>query len=273
MRSAIMADVELVKAMELDANKSFDEQFSKTDILRLFTYILAVAMWTLETLFDKHNTEVKGLIAELKPHSLRWYTNKAKAFLYGVSLASETDQYDTTHLETDQVEAAKIVKYAAVEEINGELTLKIAAETENELRALDSDEKSAFDAYMSLVKDAGVNLIINSLPSDKLIIHATIYYDPLVLNAEGSRLDGASETVVEDAIKAYLRELPFNGQFVTSALVDKLQETEGISIPLVQSVQTKAEYASTWTNIVAKHVAAAGYFSIQELNVSYEPNI
>lgn len=273
MRLAILADIDLVTAMELDQSKTFDEQFSKADPLRLITYIVAVSVWVLEVLFDKHKSEVSSLIAELKPHSQRWYVNKAKSFLFGVPLIAESDQYDTSTLTDVQITEAQIVKYAAVEEINGELTLKVAAETGEELNELDEAESIAFTAYMAQVKDAGVNLVIINLPADRLIIHATIYYDPLVLNGEGARLDGASETVVEDAIKEYLRGLPFNGQFVITSLVDKLQATEGLTIPLVNSVQSKAEFADDWTTVTAKHIATAGYFVIQELNVTYEPNI
>ncbi|MFX5016306.1 hypothetical protein ABTC38_18270, partial [Acinetobacter baumannii] len=52
---------------------------SKTAIWQLWIYIVSVAIWTLETLFDKHKDEVNDALAQMKPHSPRWYRNKALA--------------------------------------------------------------------------------------------------------------------------------------------------------------------------------------------------
>lgn len=56
---------------------------SKTAIWRLMIYIVSVAIWSLEKLFDLHKKEVDERLSELKPHTARWYRNKALAFQYG----------------------------------------------------------------------------------------------------------------------------------------------------------------------------------------------
>ena len=82
----------------LDPKKSFEDQFSKVSLESILFYVVATAVWTLEKLFDRHRQECTELINELKPHSIRWYANKAKAFQFGKSLVPDTDQYDNTGL-------------------------------------------------------------------------------------------------------------------------------------------------------------------------------
>lgn len=53
---------------------------SKTAIWRLWVYITAFVIHTLELIFDKHKSEVSEALRQLKPHTARWYRNKALAF-------------------------------------------------------------------------------------------------------------------------------------------------------------------------------------------------
>ena len=45
---------------------------SKVAIWRLWVYIIAVAIWSLEKLFDQHRADIDKRLAELKPHTARW---------------------------------------------------------------------------------------------------------------------------------------------------------------------------------------------------------
>ena len=67
---------------------------SKTAIWRLLIYIASVAIWTLEKIFDQHKKEVDERLSELKPHTARWYRNKALAFQYGFDLKEDSDIFD-----------------------------------------------------------------------------------------------------------------------------------------------------------------------------------
>src|SRR5437868_6766764 len=87
---------------------------SKTAIYRLWAYIVAVAIWALENLYDLFRIETDEKIALLKPHSLRWYASKAVAFQYGFNLVAETDTYNNTGFSDTAIEASKVVDYAAV---------------------------------------------------------------------------------------------------------------------------------------------------------------
>lgn len=236
---------------------------SKTSIWKLFTYIIAYAIWVLETLFDTHKAEVLDALTQLKPHTARWYRNKALAFQYGVGLdfklIEDTDQFNNAPYTAEQIAASKIIKYAAVTEssIESRLIVKIATEKDGLLEPIGEDEKVSFDAYINEIKDAGVKITVLNYVPDRLQLKLTIKIDPMVLNRNGMKIlntDGAGEFPVVKAISEYMKELPFNGMLVLNHLIDKLQTVEGVLDP-------RLEYAKTsWID-----TASNGYGSLKDI--------
>lgn len=246
---------------------------SKVSVFRLFTRIVASAAWVVEVLFDTLKTEVNDIIATLKPHSLRWYAAKAKDFQYGFTLAIDSDKYDNTGFTEEQIDASLIVKYSAVTEgDDGKLRIKVAKET-TDLGPLTAPEKAAFTEYMKRIKDAGVKLQIDSLAADKLKLELKIYYDPLILNSAGQRLDGSDSEPVQKAVKAFLKNQPFNGVFVIAYLVDALQQVDGVVIPHVVSCLTS--YGTfPFVGVNVQYLPDAGYLRFEndsDLVITFEP--
>lgn len=237
---------EIKTRYELEEGKSFDEQFSAVSLENILFSVMAICLWTLEKLFDLHKEEVLSIIKEMKPHSLRWYMNKAKAFQYGDELYAEEDFYDNTGKTAEQVAASKIVSYTAVVEHERGLRIKVAKTNGNQLAPLtqglvgeSSNELQAFKEYMKRIKDAGVRLLITTDEADKLKLKLKIYYDPLILNNNGQRLDGTDSEPVQKAVRNYLKNLPFNGYVVQTYLVDALQKVDGIVVPVIENIETK----------------------------------
>ncbi|ACU57793.1 hypothetical protein [Chitinophaga pinensis] len=247
---------------------------SKTAVWRMWTYIVAVTVWALENLFDLHKNEVNTLINEKAPHSLRWYANKAKDFQYGSELVDGEDYYNNTNLSEEEITKRKIIAFSAVVEQAKGLRLKVARIVSDDLDALSAIQLASFEAYMNRIKDAGVNpLIIESLPADNLKLSLNIYYNPLVLDNTGARLDGTDPNPVGKKIKDYLKNLPFNGVMVLAYLVDALQQVDGVVIPHI--VQAQARYgALPYTAFDVKYSPDAGYLRIlneADLQISYTP--
>lgn len=134
-------------------------KLSKVSIENIFFYVVAAAIWTLEVLFDKHKQEVVDYIDEMKPHTLRWYVNKAKAYRHGYALEADTDGY-SEELTDEELEAAQVVKNAAAVEENAIVYLKVASGTPAPLTA---EQEAGLTAYMKEVKDAGVVLRIRNV--------------------------------------------------------------------------------------------------------------
>lgn len=212
---------------------------SSVAIFRLFLYIVSFCAWTIENLHDFFKVEVAETIALMKPHSLRWYAEKSRAFQYGYPLVPETDGYDNTGIAEDVVAASKIVSYAAVVEKERGVRIKVAKTVGSDLDALNAAELASFTAYLVDIKDAGVKLQITSGPADSLYLALRIKYNPLVLNASGARIDGTVSAPVKDAIKQHLKVLPFNGIFSVQKLVDAIQAVEGVMDLSIDQVQTR----------------------------------
>ena len=146
---------QIIDAKNADANLSaYDWSSSNVAIWRLWTYITAVCIWTLENLFDYHRDEVAAIVATQKPHSLQWYVTKARLFQVGVPLPEDSDTYAVA---TDDPSIA-IVKYAAAIELSNMIRIKAAKESGDALAALSPGELSSFTGYMNKIKDAGIQI-------------------------------------------------------------------------------------------------------------------
>lgn len=252
---------------------------SKVAIWRLWVYIIAVAIWSLEKLFDQHREDIDKRLAELKPHTARWYRSKALAFQYGFDLLPDSDKFNNQGHTEEAIEASKIVKYSAVIESKneGRLIVKIAGEQGEQLQPITEPQKQAFEAYLQEIKDAGVRLSVVNYQPDVLHLQMKIVYDPLVLDSNGQSIIHATHPV-ETAIKDYLKRLPFNGELVLAHLIDALQQAEGVKIPHLVLAQSKnitssGEYGAFETIEISK-IPTAGYFTIDNFNdITYVSNV
>lgn len=252
---------------------------SKVAVWRLWVYIIAVAIWSLEKLFDQHKADIDKRLAELKPHTARWYRSKALAFQYGFDLLPDSDKFNNQGHAEEAIEASKIVKYSAVIESKneGRLIVKIAGEQSEQLQPITEPQKQAFEAYLQEIKDAGVRLSVVNYQPDVLHLQMKIIYDPLVLDSNGQSILHATKPV-ETAIKDYLKRLPFNGELVLAHLIDALQQAEGVKIPHLVLAQSKnitigGGYGAFETIEISK-IPTAGYFTIDNFNdITYVSNV
>ncbi len=274
MTTAYMADETVAAKYGFTVGASFEETFSKVSLESIIFYVVACCVWTLESLFDIHKKDVADLLETKKPHRLKWYRDKALAFQYGRSLKEDTDTYD------EIVDSEKVVKYASAVEYQGRLYIKVAKGTASDKQPLSPAEFTALIAYFNDVKDAGVVLEVVNLPADHMQLSMDVYYDPMVFAPSGLRLDTGEDTV-RNAIKDYLQNLPFNGEYRNAALVDKLQALDGVVIPELLTAKTVSDAAykaavdvKPWADILAKSLPESGYYKVYEesdLRLSFKP--
>ena len=245
---------------------------SKVAIYRLIVFIVAFAIWTLEVLFDTHKSELQTELSNQKSGTLAWYRTMALAFQYGFTLIPDSDKFNNQEATAEQIAASKIVKYSAVSEgsVDSRIVIKIAGETAGTLAPITADQYTAFEAYINEVRYAGVKVsIINYLP-DKLSLNIKIYRDPLLIDAMGNSILNGGKPV-EDAIKAYMKQLPFNGELILAHLVDHLQRVEGVIIPHIISAQSSwidptANGYQTAQPINVRTIPVSGYFEMVDFN-------
>ena len=234
---------------------------SKTAIWRVFVYCVAYGVWILETLFDTHKAEIDTAIANQKKGSPLWYRNMALAFQFGFDLVPDKDYFDNANYTQEQIDASKIIKYAAYGEsqVESRLIIKIATEnSDGVLSPINDIQKTAFDSYFKEFNYAGVKYTIINYAPDRLKLNLTIKVDPKVIDMSGTKILMSAIDVgskpVEEALKQFMKELPFDGKLVLNALVDKLQKIQGVVNPVLDSAST------SWID-----VSAGGYGSLQDV--------
>lgn len=274
LEETFMANEQVQKAYGFAAGTTFSKHFSRISIESLWLYIAAYAAWVTERLFEDHTAEVETYINAMKPHTLRWYQEKAKAFLYGVPLIDGTDQYDTAGMTDRDLDKARIVKFAAVTEAeNATLYVKVASQTAaGNPKPLTDAQLAAFKAYLGEYKDAGVRADVISTTGDFINIVLTIRYNPMLLNADGENTQG--DKPVELAVKRYIENLPFNGEYRNNDLLNAVMQAEGVVMAQINSA-TQSLDGTHYTAIDAYATPYAGYFlysrSKNTLKVNYIP--
>lgn len=251
---SIVAEKEAIPELDvLNSNSS-------TAVWRLWCHIFAVCAYVLENVLDITIARQTSYIQEYKIHSFTWYSAFAKKFQYGDALPYGEVLYET--IDEDK----QVVKFANASKSPGGIVIKIAGLSGTTLEPIGNTEFTAFQEYMFRISAAGDNLTYINDEPDKLKLHVTIYFDPLVLDSEGKRLDGTNDTPVLNAIENYIKNIDFDSRFVPALLTDALQGVGGVKVPhldLCESAYALLPWATVPTNGI---VPNAGYLRIYDTN-------
>lgn len=233
---------------------------SKVAIWRLMFWVVAVAIWSHEQIFDQHKAELIEIGNNLITGTKRWYKEQALKFQYGDSLvwSATTLKFEYSPISS----GTKIIKACSVRESNGQVRIKIAKDDgANGLEPLTNTEKNSFSSYMNQIKFAGTNINITNINADDLKLSMNIYYDPLVLTSTGESILNAGTFPVEDAINEHLKNLPFDGTFNITKFIDAIQSAEGVIDPELISSEAK-NGANPHVATGQNYIASAGYLVI-----------
>lgn len=255
MTDAFMADEYIREAYGFVEGDTFNGKFSSVSIESILFYIVAACIYTFEVLFDSYREDVNDAI-ETSAHTARWYRDKALAFMRDVPLVEDADLYDTSDMTDEEIEQAKVVKYAAATESKDSslLTIKVATKGNNgELQPLDQTTDLA--AYLAEIKDAGVRINLINRAGDVFFYEMDVYYNPLI-NAD------TVKSAVEDAVKNYVQGLPFDGQYSNMGCIDAVQKVAGVEVAEMKSAAARASSEMTMTSIDARYRPSAGYMKV-----------
>ncbi len=240
---------------------------------RLWLWLYAVASATLENLWDLFKVELDAKINSAPVGTTRWYQKESFAFQYGDTLVYLNDryQYATENL------LLQIIKRAAVAENGGQVVIKVAKLVGTVVTKLSVGELASFQAYISKIQVAGSQIVIITDDPDLLKIAYTVYYDPLVIAADGSLISNPAVYPAVDAINACISSLEFNGDLILTKLTDAIQLAEGIADPVMTFAAAKFG-SNPYVNITVKYNAYAGYMIIDpafplSTQLTYLPNV
>lgn len=264
----------VMSAYGLDGKKTFKDCFSVASLENILFYVFAFAVWSLESLFDMHSTEVEQLIEKLEPHTLRWYVTKTKAYMQGFKLVADSDYYDTSAMSATDIEAAQVVKYAVATESNTVVYIKVARQdADGNPAELTETQLAGLRAYIDEIKDAGVSVQVRNEPADDMQISLVIYYDPTLLsvdiNGAGILADGSEP--VREAVQKVITGLPFNGVFRKSDLMAALQALPCVEVADIDEVKVKPRNSQEWQTVSGFNRPFSGYYRITKLSVNYQP--
>ena len=228
---------------------------SNTSRVSIWAYVKQLAAFvvrTQEEMNDTHVAEVQALIANQQIGTAAWYAEQARRYQHGdnIRLINQRPIYNTDDPE------ARIITHVAVEEGTGNDKGKIfvkavkAGTGEDAPHApLDEVEKKAFQAYLNAITFAGLQPVAQSEAAVAITFAATIQVNEQHIIATGDaagKRPGTDEKPVEAAVKAYLRNLPFNGILRRSAMEDAIQQVEGVVDVKLASLSGAASFTSTY---------------------------
>ncbi|MGN7787426.1 hypothetical protein ACTJIJ_23030 [Niabella sp. 22666] len=236
--------------------------WSKTNIFRLCCFVFSFCSHVLESIFDVFKSDVDTELLNRLTHTRLWYANTLKGYMHGHSF-DELGLYDLTGLDDEQIAAAKVVKYASVTEAlsdNGSkyLRAKVAGESGSDLEPLTVGQLNGLKVYIEQLRDAGVEVVCESNEPDRIKMIWKIFYNPIILDATGSRLDGTANDIVRRTIKDYLKRIAFDGVYAIQKHEDYVQQVEGVELCPVQLVQT-AYGLYDWQDVEIMTIPDAGF--------------
>ena len=241
-------------------------KWSKRNLLRLTCFVVATAMALWEQLADVSIAEMSAIRDSTAASTKKWLQYKMFQFQYSATdpqnlqIINGVPAYPTTNT------ALQIIKGCSVNTTsNNNVIIKVAKS--NPLTALSTSEKSAAQGYINQIGTAGIVYQVVSLPADKLIIFADIYYN--------GTYSAVIQQAVIDALNTFLTTLAqekFDGFLYALDIERTIRGVEGVNDVVVSDLEARQDSQALGFGIVLissndllirRYQAYAGYI-VQE---------
>lgn len=197
--------------------------WSKTNVIRLLCYVVAIAQNLFEQLMDLQISKMEVIQQNSAAASASWLQDKVFKFQYSAT----NPQYLTVISGALQYAivnpAYRIVTACAISStVTNTVNIKVATGTP--LGVLGGSELLALQNYISMLGVAGVTYVTTTDVGDKLYIKADIYYQGVY--------SSVIQTNVETAINDYLNTLSierFGGDIIMADLQALVRGVEGVN--------------------------------------------
>lgn len=225
---------------------------SKVAIWRLWAFVTAVIIHTLEVYHDKHKEDVEDILSRSVPGTLKWYSERVLEWQFGNSLVF----LDNVYKYNPVVPANRIVKRVSVRDSQnapGQVLIKVAKlDGFNQVLPLTSTELQLLSQYLDEIRFAGTRISLVSQNPDTIVGNFTIWFD-------GQLVPSAIQTDVDTAVKLYLRQIPFDGVFRVSDLILAIKAVPGVIDLQINSLSGVA--GTNTTPIFREYISQSGYFT------------
>jgi hypothetical protein len=232
---------------------------SQVSIWRLWVYVVAASIWTVEKIFDRLRLDIDAINAANVIGSEAWYVERAYEFQYGdiPVIVEGRLVYDTINLDNRIIKRASIVRLGN-ENANAIVKVATIDDQTNELRALTQIEITAFNGYIRSLMFAGSFIGTRSLPADFLRLYAKVYYNAIYPLPE-------LQIRVANAVNEYIANVPYDGKFFLIKLIDAIQNVEGVSdVELINFNGRPDSQGSQWQPTQRIYITQSGYAKIKD---------
>lgn len=270
IKAAFVSNSIIAEAYALTPGQTFDEQFSAVSFEGAVIAVIAFSHFLIESIIDSFRTEIDDRIENAYLCSIPWFYTKALEFQLGYSLQFDATTYRFTYSEVD--EAAKIVKYAAIRQVEDTITKLQVYTNKNGKVPLTTSEHNAFKAYMATIGPAGIHYEFINLAPDQLQITLQVIFNPLILNDSGQKHTDSSYPVRE-AIQNYVDGITFGGTLNRTRLIDAIQAADGVEDVILTEIQ-HAPDGEAFEIVTGQNIeSTSGSFVIDTITDTYTPNV
>jgi len=232
---------EIQDAYGLETTKTFDEQFSKVSIESILFYIIAYCHKLIYDIIDVFKSEQQEAIDAAVMMNDRWWYNQVMAYVYGAKLEYDSSTYKFNTVSTS---STPLIAYCAIREIvNSDkvtsiqvMCAKSGYKTLSGNVSTPNSEIYVMTEYLNRIKPAGVLFTLESNTPDIIYFPTNssnepgiqIYYDPMLLGANGVLLSDNKTYPVNVAIDTYLKGIVYGGKFNVTKMIDAIQSATGV---------------------------------------------
>lgn len=257
-----MRTIEEIKA-EMNAVQTTIPELSEANSTSQMSFFqLLKNMWAqlvqlVEASWDTTQADVDARLESNRVGSTKWYVEQIKKFQLGdsVTIIDGKVAYEVTDAEKQIITQASCVE----DLVSGRLLIKTVKGSELARTNLTGAELVAVRDYIKQVKFAGVQVDVISLREDQLKLTVTVKYDRQVVAADGTSLTDPSKRPVEESVKTYLRNLPFDSVISWTALTDYMQTQAGVLDFVISASEIAPFGTNAWSSFSRETVSGAGH--------------
>ncbi len=224
-----------------------------TSLWNLWAFVVASVLYLQETVWDLFKLDLQEIADRAIGGTPKWYEFIALQFQESDLLIWDENLSKFVYAVED--DSKKIVSKAAVREASGAVVqIKVAKEESGTLAPLSASQLTSFSSYMGQLKFAGTFLSIISADADSIKLDLKIFYNGIIALSE-------LQEGVNTSVNNYLLNLPFDGVFRITSLVDAIQQVQGVEDVQVNSVEAKSTL-SDYETVEVSYVSYSGYMQV-----------
>lgn len=220
-----------------DAGKTLDvTSWSKRNVLRLWTFIVASAIAIAEQIYDAFQAVIEALIAAAAPATNLWLQKVAFKFQYSATDPQVLEVVDDKLQYPETREDLRIITRCSVQRtLTSNVLIKVAKGIVP--GPLSAPELAALSDYMRDQGVAGINYVCSSLDPDKLMIAADVYFR--------GQYSAVIFDNVQSAVNTYYASLSdgksLNGVVKLSDLENAIRKATGVTDVLLKTVKARKD--------------------------------